>query len=98
MLIFLPAAFAVRPSLRLRGSLLVMVLVSGLLDVGANLFFLESQRFGLLTLSSVLTSLYPAGTVLLARIVLNERLDMTQKVGLAFAGAGIVLIALGGGN
>lgn len=96
MLLFVPLALAVRPSLRLRGGLLATTVGAGLLDVSANLLYLESVRRGLLTLSAVLTSLYPASTVLLARVVLDERLDRVQGVGLLLAAAGIVLIALGG--
>jgi drug/metabolite transporter (DMT)-like permease len=96
IVMLVPLAAIWRPSFRIRGSLLAATLGSGLLDVSANLLYLQSVRAGLLTLSSVLTSLYPASTVLLARIVLNERLDRVQRIGLAFAAAGIVLIALGG--
>jgi drug/metabolite transporter (DMT)-like permease len=65
-----------------------------LLDLTANILFLASARLGLLAIAAVLTSLYPASTVLLARVALKERLNPIQRVGLAFAAAGIVLIAL----
>ncbi len=68
---------------------------SGFLDVGANLFYLLATRKGLLSIVAVLTSLYPAATVVLARIVLEERMTPVQLVGLAFAGGGVALIALG---
>ena len=48
---------------------------------------------GLLSVVSVLTALYPAGTVLLARYVLGERLTSVQRTGLGVAGVAAVLIA-----
>ncbi len=67
----------------------------GLLDMSANIFFLLAVREGLLVLVAVLTSLYPAITVLLARLVLTERIHRVQGLGLALAGAGVALMAVG---
>jgi len=72
-----------------------LMVVAGVLDVAANVFYLISTRFGLLSLVAVLTSMYPAVTVLMARIFLNERMVAKQLVGLALAGAAILLIVLG---
>jgi len=83
-----------RPIKPPRGTLMMMA-VAGVLDVAANVFYLISTRFGLLSLVAVLTSMYPAVTVLMARIFLNERMIRTQLVGLALAGAAIVMIVLG---
>jgi drug/metabolite transporter (DMT)-like permease len=58
------------------------------------MFLLALQR-GLLTLVSVVQSLYPAVTILLARLVLKERLRPRQVAGLIVAGTGITLIGLG---
>ena len=66
---------------------------AGVLDMAANALFLLASREGLLALVGVLSSLYPASTVLLARLVLRERLHPAQMVGLTMAGAGVVLIA-----
>ncbi|HVF31447.1 MAG TPA: DMT family transporter [Acidimicrobiales bacterium] len=66
---------------------------AGVLDMAANALFLLASRQGLLALVGVLSSLYPASTVLLARLVLQERLRGVQVVGLTMAGAGVVLIA-----
>lgn len=66
---------------------------AGLLDMAANALFLLASRAGLLALVGVLSSLYPASTVLLARVVLRERLQGVQVVGLTLACAGVVLMA-----
>jgi drug/metabolite transporter (DMT)-like permease len=49
---------------------------------------------GYLSIAAVLTSLYPGSTVFLARYILGERLSASQKFGVAFALAGVALIAL----
>ena len=92
---FTVAAVATRTSIRTPQGSLLLIAAAGVLDAGANVFYLLSTREGLLSLVAVLTSLYPAATVLLARVVLKERLVRTQLVGLALAATGVVLIALG---
>jgi drug/metabolite transporter (DMT)-like permease len=74
------------------GRLLWITVIAGVCDAGANLFFLLSTRHGLLSLASVITSLYPAATVLLAIGFLHERTGRLQRVGLGLAAASIVLI------
>jgi len=59
------------------------------------LFFFASQE-GFLAITSVLTSLYPAVTIVLARTVLGERLTALRLAGLALAGGCVALIAAGG--
>jgi drug/metabolite transporter (DMT)-like permease len=67
----------------------------GVLDNGANVMFAFAAREGLLTLVSVLGSLYPVATVLLARWFLQERMARWQLVGVAAAFTGVALIAVG---
>jgi drug/metabolite transporter (DMT)-like permease len=68
----------------------------GLLDTGGNtLFAAASSSHGLLSVVSVLASLYPAVTVLLARFALGERVERSQDVGVLVTLAGVVLISVG---
>ena len=77
-----------------RGRLLGMVAISGVLDMGANVMFLYAVREGLLALGSVISAMYPAGTLLLARAVLGERLRRIQMSGVALAAVAVGLVAL----
>jgi drug/metabolite transporter (DMT)-like permease len=70
------------------------IVACGVLDAGANVFLLLALDRGLLSVVSVLTALYPAGTVLLARYVLGENLRPVQRAGLGVAGMAAVLIAV----
>lgn len=67
---------------------------AGLLDAAANVFYVLALTHGLLSVVSVLTALYPAGTVVLARYGLGERMTSVQRTGLAVAGVSAVLIAV----
>ncbi|WP_431683087.1 EamA family transporter [Kitasatospora sp. KL5] len=67
---------------------------AGVLDALANLLFLLAVRSGDLTVVAVVTALYPAGTVLLARAVLGERIHRGQLAGLGVAAAAVSLLAL----
>jgi drug/metabolite transporter (DMT)-like permease len=80
-------------SLRVGASDLPMLFVVGTFDVGANATFAYASRHGLLSVVSVLSSLYPAMTVVLARAVHTERLAKVQMFGVVGALAGVVLIA-----
>jgi len=68
---------------------------AGVLDVTANLFYLVAVRQGFLSLVAVLTSMYPAATVALARVVLKERLAPLQLAGFALALVAVILISVG---
>jgi uncharacterized membrane protein len=70
-------------------------LVSGVLAAAAGLGFLLATHHGLLSVSAVLVSLYPAFTVLLAALVLRERIHRVQGAGLVLCGMAVVLVAAG---
>ncbi|MGH2808898.1 MAG: EamA family transporter [Actinomycetota bacterium] len=88
-------ALVLRRSIRPPAGTIVPIGASGVLDIAANVLYLLATRSGLLTLVAVLTSMYPAVTVLLARFLLNERFVRTQLLGLGLAAASIVLIVIG---
>ncbi|MFF5860289.1 EamA family transporter [Streptomyces sp. NPDC012751] len=67
---------------------------AGVLDSLANALFLLAARGGDLTVVAVVTALYPAGTLLLARGVLAERIHRGQFVGLGTAALAVALLAL----
>jgi drug/metabolite transporter (DMT)-like permease len=94
--IVLAAAFAVlRPPLTAgRADLPVLALI-GALDISANAMFAIASTQGLVSLVSVLGSLYPLTTVGLAAVVLGERPHRTAQAGVVLALAGVVLIAAG---
>jgi drug/metabolite transporter (DMT)-like permease len=72
----------------------VLALV-GVFDVGANMLLALALRHGLVSLVSVLASLYPIITIVLARMTLGERPQRLQQVGVALALTGAALIAAG---
>jgi drug/metabolite transporter (DMT)-like permease len=76
------------------GRTLAIVLLAGTCDAMANFCFLLAARSGLLSLASVLTSLYPATTVLLAMGLLHEHASKVQRVGLVLAAGAIALITV----
>jgi len=72
--------------------LLLAAIASGVLDAGANACYILATRAGLLGMAVVLTALYPGVTVLLARVLLGERMRWVQRVGLCLAAVGVVLV------
>jgi drug/metabolite transporter (DMT)-like permease len=94
--IVLIAAVVLRRGLPSRGTggrLLLMAAGAGVIDVVANVCYVAATRTGMFGLAVVLSSLYPGVTVLLARVVLGERLRWVQRVGLGLAVIGILLVA-----
>jgi uncharacterized membrane protein len=88
-------ALSFRHSLRPVPGSLRLIIASGVVDIAANALYLEATRYGLLSLVAVLASLYPASTVLLARVLLKERFTPAQMAGMACAVAGVACIATG---
>jgi drug/metabolite transporter (DMT)-like permease len=93
--LLLLAAAVVRPKLATARPHLPALALAGTLDVSANLLFAAATTEGLISLVSVAGSLYPVITVLLARLLLKERVHRVQEVGVVAALGGIVLIAAG---
>ena len=81
--------------LRVAAGSVPLIIGAGALDVGANGVYLVASRNGLLSLISVVSAMYPAATVALARVVLRERLARPQVVGLVLAGLAVGLVAAG---
>jgi drug/metabolite transporter (DMT)-like permease len=69
-------------------------IASGVLDMAANTLFLLATRSGLLSVTSVLASLYPAVVALLAGVVLHERLSGLQRLGVPVALAAVMLLSV----
>ena len=89
------AAIVKRPPLPQTPRELADLVLVGLLDTGANLLFALATTQGLVSVVAVLGSLYPIMTVVLARVVLHERLRTIQRVGAIGALAGAALISSG---
>jgi drug/metabolite transporter (DMT)-like permease len=90
--LFAVIAFFASQSLRIPVALLGIVAAGGALDMLANLLYLVASRSGPLSVVVTLASLYPASTVLLARLVLHERLSARQWIGVACALAAVAVI------
>jgi drug/metabolite transporter (DMT)-like permease len=94
--LFGTVAIAGGHSIRLPVRTLGLAIVCGAVDMLANALYLLAAREAPLSLVVTLSSLYPASTVVLARIVLGERLNQRQLTGVACALAAVVLIVRGG--
>lgn len=67
-----------------------LAILAGVLDTGGNVFYLLATQYTRLDVAAVLAALYPAGTVILAAIVMKEKISMAQ-----WTGAGLCLAAIG---
>lgn len=90
--LFAVMALVTWTSLRLQSAVLGIVVAGGVLDMLANLLYMIATRSGPLSVVVTLASLYPASTVLLARVVLHERLSSRQWIGIACALVAVTLI------
>jgi drug/metabolite transporter (DMT)-like permease len=88
------ALAARRPLAAPRASLPIIGL-TGALDMAANICFLLAVQRGHLSIVGAVASLYPAATIVLARLVLGERLGAVQHAGLGVAALAVVLISVG---
>ncbi len=94
--IFAVMAIAGGRSIRMPARVTALVIVAGVMDMFANALYLLATREGPLSIVVTLSSLYPASTVLLARVVLGERLRPWQITGVGCALAAVVLIVSSG--
>jgi drug/metabolite transporter (DMT)-like permease len=93
--LFAVMTIAAGRSIRMPPRVTALVIVGGVMDMLANALYLVATRHGPLSIVVTLSSLYPASTVLLARLVLGERLHPWQITGVGCALAAVVLIVSG---
>jgi len=90
------AAVAIRrPPLAVAPIQVPLIALIGVGDMLGNFFFAAASTSGLVSITSVLASLYPIVTVVLARLVLKERVARSQEAGIALTLAGVALISAG---
>jgi len=92
----LVAAAAVRSFTLCGGRARLLAAIAGAGGAGGTILFFLATHHGFLAVTAVLTSLYPAVTIVLARTVLGERLTALRLAGLGLAGVCVSLIAVGG--
>jgi drug/metabolite transporter (DMT)-like permease len=95
VVVFALAFAAVRPGLKLTRSTAAPILAIGVLDASGHTLFSVASTLGLLSIISVLTSVYPVFVVILAYIFVHERLSRTQLLGVTAALVGVALMAAG---
>jgi drug/metabolite transporter (DMT)-like permease len=92
----LVAAAAVRSFRLCGGRARLLAVITGVAGAAGTILFFAATHHGFLAVTAVLTSLYPAVTIVLARVMLGERLTPLRLAGLGLAGLCVSLIAVGG--
>jgi drug/metabolite transporter (DMT)-like permease len=95
LLLVAAAVLVARTDVRLGRGNVLFIAVVGIGDTLGNVFFAASSQFGLVSVTSVLASLYPLVTIVLAHFVLHERVDRLQRLGVVATLAGVVMISAG---
>jgi uncharacterized membrane protein len=85
-------AVATGRTVRMSAPATTTAIAGGALDMLANALYMLAARVGPLSIVVTLASLYPAATVILARVVLGERLSLVQAIGIACALLAVVII------
>jgi drug/metabolite transporter (DMT)-like permease len=93
--VVLAAILIRRPNVAVAVDQVPVLALIGIGDMLGNLLFAAASRGGLVSVTSVLASLYPIVTVVLARVVLAERVARSQEAGIALTLAGVALISVG---
>lgn len=75
-------------------AVLGLIAIAGVFDASGNTFYTIATRLGRLDIAAVLSSLYPASTILLAAVLLKERTTLSQAAGMALALVAVVLISV----
>jgi len=95
LLVLTVAVLITRTNVRVPRSDLRVVALVGIGDTLGNALFAAASNYGLVSVTSVLASLYPLVTVVLAHTILHERVDPSQRLGIAGTLAGVALISAG---
>lgn len=94
-ILVIAAVLLTRSAWRVARPALPAVIVVGILDMAGNAFYFLAIQSGPLAVASTLSSLYPVGTVILAAILLRERVTRDHAVGIVLAGVAIAMIGAG---
>lgn len=93
--VILVAVAIKRPALGVPARILPWLALIGFGDMFGNLLYAAASTSGLVSVTSVLASLYPIVTVVLARVILSERVARSQEAGIGLTLAGVALISAG---